>query len=75
MHDLLGQNKTNHQISIKRSPSVLKLSPDDNVSEVDVEVKLYPFLYNLLFTTTVTRNMIKVFGCSEKFTPKQQILQ
>ena len=67
MHDLLGQNKTYHQTLIKRSPSVLKLSPDDNATEVDAEGKLYPSLYNLLCTTTVTRNMIKVFGCSEIF--------
>ena len=44
VHDLLGQNKTCLQTSIKRSPSVLKLSPDDNAGEVGVEGKLYPSL-------------------------------
>ena len=30
------------------------------------------FTINLLFTTTVTWDMIKVFGCSEEFMGKQQ---
>ena len=30
------------------------------------------FAINLLFTTTVTWDMIKVFGCSEEFMGKQQ---
>ena len=29
------------------------------------------FTINLLFTTTVTWDMIKVFGCSEEFMGKQ----
>ena len=37
--------------------------------------KFITLFYNLLFTTTATGNTIKVFGCSEEFTPKQRILQ
>ena len=43
------------------------------MAEIDLESKIY-HSYNLLFTTTMTRNMIKVFEFSEEFTPKKQIL-
>ena len=37
------------------------------MEEIDVDGKIQHSIYNLLFTTTVTGNMIKVFGCSEEF--------
>ena len=46
------------------------------MAEIALEGKIYhSFITHLLFTTTITRNMIKVFGFSEEFTPKQHILQ
>ena len=37
--------------------------------------KIHHSIYNLLFTTTATGNMKKVFGCSKEFKPKQRILK
>ena len=45
------------------------------MAEIDLRGQNVSLCYILLFKTTIARNMIKVFGFSEEFTPKQQTLQ
>ena len=46
------------------------------MAEVDVEGKLYHFLHNLfIIPNNSNAEYDNVFGCSEEFTSKQQILQ
>ena len=45
------------------------------MAEIEVENKIHHSIYNLLFLTIITGNVIQVFACYEEFMNKQHILQ